>query len=129
MKIEHLAIWVEDLEVMREFYLRYFDTSCGSRYENATKKFYSYFIIFNEAGSRIELMHRPDIADNDGRRGFSRGLAHVAITVGNENKVNAMIGQLRADGFEIIGEPRVTGDGYYEGVFLDPEGNVIELIA
>lgn len=129
MKIDHVAFWVEDLEKMKTFYLTYFDTSCGERYVNPVKKFYSYFITFNDGGSRIELMYRADIAATNEKRGFITGIAHLAITVGDRQRVNDMIAHFRAHGYEVIGEPRVSGDGYYEGVILDPEGNVIELLA
>jgi lactoylglutathione lyase len=129
MKIDHVAFWVEDLEAMRNFYLSYFDTSCGERYVNPVKQFCSYFITFNDGGSRIELMHRVDIAANNQQRGFVTGIAHLAITVGNRQRVDTMIEHFREEGYQVIGEPRVSGDGYYEGVILDPEGNVIELLA
>ncbi|ACU61792.1 VOC family protein [Chitinophaga pinensis] len=129
MKIDHVAFWVEDLEAMRYFYLTHFEATCGERYMNPVKKFYSYFITFNDGGSRIELMHRADIAANSQQRGFVTGIAHLALTVGNRERVDAMIAHFRAHGYKIIGEPRVSGDGYYEGVILDPEENVIELLA
>lgn len=112
-----------------KLYLTYFDTTCGERYVNPVKQFYSYFITFNEGGSRIELMHRADIAGSNQHRGFVTGIAHLAITVGDRQQVDTMIAHFRAQGFKIIGEPRVSGDGYYEGVILDPEENVIELLA
>jgi lactoylglutathione lyase len=129
MKIDHVAFWVEDLEAMKNFYLQYFDVTCGERYVNPVKQFSSYFITFNNGNSRIELMHRPDIAASSGSRGFVTGIAHLAIIVGNREKVDAMVEQFRGDGFKVIGETRVSGDGYYEGVILDAEGNVIELLA
>lgn len=129
MKIDHVAFWVEDLEAMRNFYLTHFDTSCGALYVNPVKKFSSYFITFNDGGSRIELMHRTDIGANSQHRGFVTGIAHLAITVGDRQRVDDMIAHFRAHGYKIIGETRVSGDGYYEGVILDPEENVIELLA
>lgn len=129
MKIDHLAIWVDDLEVMKNFYLKYFDVSCGNLYVNPVKKFSSYFISFSMSGSRIELMHRPDIDGAPEKRGFSKGMAHLAVTVGDKEKVNAMVDNFRHEGYIIHGEPRTSGDGYYEAVILDPEGNIIELLA
>ncbi|SFM87017.1 lactoylglutathione lyase [Chitinophaga sp. YR627] len=129
MKIDHVAFWVEDLEAMRNFYLTYFDTTCGERYVNPVKQFSSYFITFNDGGSRIELMHRADIGGSNQHRGFVTGIAHLAITVGDRQQVDTMIAHFSAQGFKVIGEPRVSGDGYYEGVILDPEENVIELLA
>ncbi|MGY4384883.1 lactoylglutathione lyase [Pedobacter sp. UYP24] len=129
MRIHHIAIWVDDLEIMHNFYLNYFDTSCGEKYINPIKQFQSYFISFDEGGCRIELMHRNDINGKGEKRGFNTGLAHFAITVGDRQFVNKMVEQLRQEGYSIVGEPRLSGDGYYEAVFLDPEGNMVEIIA
>lgn len=127
MKVEHLAIWVENIEVMRTFYLTYFNTTCGEKYINPKKSYTSYFISFDGGESRIELMYRPDITEQPSMRGVLRGLAHFAISVGDANVVNELTERLRADGYTIDSEPRITGDGYYESVVLDPEGNRIEI--
>jgi len=129
MKIDHLAIWVKDIEQMRQFYLKYFNTTSGEKYFNPIKEFTSYFISFNEGGCRIELMHRPDIADIPGKRGSAMGNAHFAITLGSKNAVNDLTELLRKDGYIIESEPRTSGDGYYESAALDPEGNIVEIIA
>jgi lactoylglutathione lyase len=112
---------------MREFYLTYFDLTSGEKYFNPTKNYTSYFLTFNEGGCRIELMHRSDIADNTGKRGLIKGLAHFSITIGSKDAVNKLTERLRKDGYIIEGEPRTTGDGYHESVVLDPEGNYIEI--
>lgn len=127
MNIEHLAIWVDDLEAMRAFYLRYFDTTSGEKYTNEKKQYTSYFISFGEGGARLELMHRPDIELVVGQRGLSKGIAHFAISVGGKEQVDALTERLRADQYVIFSEPRTTGDGYYESVVLDPEGNYVEI--
>lgn len=129
MKIEHLAIWVHDIEVMRQFYLTYFDTTSGKKYYNPQKHFTSYFIQFNEGGCRIELMHRPDICARSGEQAMEMGFTHFAITVGSKETVNQLTECLRKDGYVIKGEPRTSGDGYYESVIADPEGNIVELLA
>ena len=129
MQIEHLAIWVQDLETMRDFYLKYFDTTCGEKYINPKTRFDSYFIAFGENKTRLELMTRPDIEATNGRRGFSMGLTHFAISVGGKDKVNSLTERFRKDGFTIFSEPRTTGDGYDESVVLDPEGNYLEISA
>jgi lactoylglutathione lyase len=54
-------------------------------------------------------------------------LIHLAFSTGSKEKVDALTERLRNDGFEIIGAPRTTGDGYYESVILDPENNIIEI--
>lgn len=127
MKIEHLAIWVNDLEGMRDFYKKYFNASAGEKYHNPTKNFTSYFLSFDE-GCRLELMHRPDIPINKNEKiNQYLGIIHFAVGVGSKEKVNALTEKLREDGFKIQGEPRTTGDGYYESVVLDPEDNFIEI--
>ncbi|MEO0340181.1 MAG: VOC family protein [Bacteroidota bacterium] len=129
MKIEHIAIWVEELEQMRNFYEKYFNAQAGERYHNPNKDFYSYFLSFSE-GCRLELMKMPSIPEtkNDVYKQF-RGIIHFAITVGSQEKVDQLTETLRTDGFEVIGEPRTTGDGYYESVILDPEQNRVEIVA
>ena len=126
MKIEHIAFWVNDLERMKSFYMQYFNMNCGEKYENRGKAFSSYFLSFG-SGARIEIMHRPDISDQIGKKGVSNGLTHLAISVGNRGKVDELTDQMRKDGFEILGEPRLTGDGCYESIISDPEGNHIEI--
>jgi len=127
MKIEHLAIWVYDLELMKAFYSKYFDMAAGEKYTNTAKQFSSYFLRFGGDSTRLELMHKPGLPPATGRTGDQLGITHFAVSVGNKEKVDALTEQLRKDGFPIFGEPRTTGDGYYESVILDPEGNHIEI--
>ncbi|REC41176.1 VOC family protein [Chryseobacterium sp. 5_R23647] len=127
MKIEHLAIWVDDLEKMREFYLNYFNVTPNEKYTNIKKGFTSYFLDFGEGKTRIELMNMQDIVQEPDKRGFMKGIAHFAISVGNKEAVNHLTERLRADHYTIESEPRTTGDGYYESVVLDPEGNYVEI--
>jgi lactoylglutathione lyase len=129
MKIEHLAIWVDDLETMREFYLKYFDLTSGEKYTNEKKGFTSYFLGFGNGKTRIEIMNRKNIVHEPQRRGFIKGIAHFAISVGSKEAVNRLTERLRADRYSIESEPRTTGDGYYESVVLDPEGNHVEISA
>ncbi|MDX5585216.1 MAG: VOC family protein [Aureibaculum sp.] len=126
MKIDHLAIWVKDLEKMKDFYITYFNMKCGDKYVNDKKNFSSYFLSFND-GPRIELMYRPDISEQFGIKGEHNGLTHIAISVGNKGNVNKLTDLIRNSGFRIISEPRTTGDGYYESVIEDPERNLIEI--
>jgi lactoylglutathione lyase len=127
MTIDHIAIWAKDLETLRAFYERYFQAKAGEKYFNASKNFSSYFLSFN-SGCRLEIMQMPGIpaSDNDIYEQFI-GLIHFAVSVGSKEKVDTLTDDLRRDGFEIVGEPRTTGDGYYESVVLDPEGNRIEI--
>jgi lactoylglutathione lyase len=126
MKIEHLAIWVHDLEQMKDFYTRFFHMNCNEKYHNEKKQFSSYFLSF-EGGARIEIMHRPDIAERSDRPGITHGFTHFAISVGSRERVDELTELIRKAGFKVTGEPRTTGDGYYESVISDPEGNLVEM--
>jgi lactoylglutathione lyase len=125
MKIEHIAIWVSDLEKMRRFYEQYFNAEAGEKYVNLKKNFTSYFLSFTE-GARLELMQKPEISTYLNQDEFL-GFIHFAVSVGSKEKVDSLTDRLRQDGFIITGEPRTTGDGYYESIVLDPEGNRIEI--
>lgn len=130
MHIEHLALWVHNLEQMRTFYETYFNATASNKYVNSSKGFSSYFLSFPGAGTRLEIMQMPGIpaSNNDALAQFT-GLIHFAVRVGNETAVDALTERFRADGYTIVGEPRRTGDGYYESVVLDPEQNRIEIMA
>ncbi|OCL25701.1 hypothetical protein U472_15345 [Orenia metallireducens] len=127
MRIEHIAIWTNQLERLKDFYVKYFNAKAGDKYTNSTKKFESYFLSFDK-GCRLEIMHKPSIPENlnDIQEQYM-GLIHFAISVGSKNKVLSITERLREDGYEIIGEPRTTGDGYFESVILDPDGNRVEI--
>lgn len=127
MKIEHLAIWVHDLENMKQFYEHYFSGQAGEKYHNPGKNFTSYFITFQE-GCRLELMHNPEVSKRmENGMDQSLGIAHFAVSVGSKQRVDQLTEELRKAGYKIIGAPRTTGDGYYESVVLDPENNSIEI--
>ena len=126
MHIEHIAIWTKDLEKMKSFYLEFFECNANKKYFNPRKEFSSYFLSF-PSGARIELMHRPDIARMLELKEETIGLAHFALSTGSKTSVDQMTERFRSRGYEIIGEPRTTGDGYYESVIADPEGNLIEI--
>ncbi|MDR0533564.1 MAG: VOC family protein [Verrucomicrobiales bacterium] len=126
IKIEHVAIWVRNLELMKDFYVTTFHGKAGELYHNPTKQFRSYFIAFGD-GCRLELMHRPAISDKNHDDSCSIGITHLAFSVGSKESVDLLTGKLRQKGHAIASEPRTAGDGYYESVILDPEGNSIEL--
>lgn len=128
MHIEHLAMWVRDLEQMRAFYETYFGATANDKYVNPRKGFSSYFLSFPDDGPRLELMQMPGIVDRptDIQTQYM-GLAHIAFSVGSINAVDELTKKLRQAGHVIAGEPRRTGDGYYESVVLDPEQNRIEI--
>ena len=125
MKIEHIAIWVSDIEKLRGFYEKYFNAVFGEKYINPKKNFTSYFLSFTE-GARLELMHKPEISTIVNEKEHL-GFIHFAISVGSKEMVDSLTNEIRQDGFKVLGEPRTTGDGYYESVVLDPEGNRIEI--
>ena len=125
MKIEHIAMYVSDLEKAREIFVRYFDAVSNEMYHNKTTGFCSYFLTF-EDGARLEIMNKPDMEDLP--KGAARtGFIHVAFSVGSKEKVDSLSTRLKADGYTVISGPRVTGDGYYESCILDSEGNQIEI--
>ena len=128
MKIDHIALWTFDLEKTRLFYEKYFDAKAGVKYFNPKKNFESYFLSFKD-GCRLEIMQMPGIIplgpEHSGKQHM--GLIHFAVSVGSKMTVDALTEKLRADGYEVAGEPRQTGDGYYESVVLDPDGNHIEI--
>jgi|SRR5687767_10743486 len=128
MKIEHIAIWAKDIEKLKNFYSHYFHATAGEKYFNPKKNFHSYFLSF-DTGCRLELMQMPGILDNQEHTQASQyfGLTHLAISVGSSGLVDHLTKQLRKDGYVIASEPRTTGDGYYESVILDPEGNRLEI--
>lgn len=126
MKLEHIAIWTKDLEKMKDFYLEFFDLTSNEKYYNPKNKFSSYFLSF-EKGARLELMNRPDISEFIDKLNFKLGLTHFAISVGTKERVDSLTELIRIDGHKVIGEPRMTGDGCYESVISDPEGNLIEI--
>ena len=126
MKIEHMAIWVADLELMRSFYERYFSAISGKKYHNPAKNFTSYFLSFSE-GPRLELMQKPEISSIGNNANEYLGITHFAVSVGSKEKVDSLTATLGKDGYSVVGVPRTTGDGYYESVVLDPEGNRIEI--
>lgn len=128
MYINHFAIWVDDLELMRSFYCTYFGCESNAMYHNPIKQFTSYFLSFKGSACRIEIMTSPHIVEPS-KRNFMKGMAHFDITVGDEQEVDRIVALLRKDGFRIFSEPRKTGDGYYEAGILDPEGNLVDLSA
>ncbi len=126
MKIEHLAIYTKDLEKLKEFYTKYFCAQANEKYRNPKTQFESYFLSFEE-GCRLEIMTLPTLEENKNLSLNLTGLAHFSISVGSKEKVLSLTEELRVDGYAIKGEPRTTGDGYFESVVLDPDGNKIEI--
>ena len=124
MKIEHIALYVNDLEKARDFFVNYLNGTSNTGYHNPKTDFHSYFISF-EDGARLELMHKPEMSDNEKHLNRT-GYAHVAFSLGSKEKVDSLTAKLKSDGYEVISGPRTTGDGYYESCIVAIEGNQIE---
>jgi len=129
IRIEHVAVWTEDLERLADFYATYFGATAGAKYTNPAKGYESRFLSF-EGGARLEVMRSSTLQPVKHQRGAQRmGLTHLALSVGSKYQVDELTSRLRLGGFEIVDGPRQTGDGYYESVILDPDGNRIEITA
>ena len=125
MRIEHVAMYVNDLEGAKIFFERYLGASANEGYHNKTTDFRSYFLTFDD-GARLEIMNRPGMDDPE--KTINRtGLIHIAFSVGNKEKVDELTRLLESDGYEVISGPRTTGDGYYESCVVSIEGNQIEI--
>ena len=125
MRIEHVALYVKDLEAAREFFITYLEGEANDGYYNPKTGFRSYFIRFGD-GARLELMNKPDMTDLE--KPLARtGYAHLAFSVGSESWVDRLTERLRAAGYPVLSGPRTTGDGYYESCILAFEGNQIEI--
>lgn len=125
MKIEHVAMYVNDLESARKFFEQYMGAVSNNLYHNEKTGFRSYFLTF-EDGARLEIMNRPNMDDAD--KSLQRtGFIHIAFSVGSKEKVDLLTEQMKKDGYEILSGPRMTGDGYYESCVVAIEGNQIEI--
>ncbi len=125
MKIEHVAVYVNDLEKARSFFVKYFGAKSNEGYHNQKTDFRSYFLSFDD-GARLEIMNKPDMTDLP--KDLARtGFVHIAFSVGSKEKVDALTAELKADGYEVISGPRTTGDGYYESCVFAIEGNQVEI--
>ena len=125
MKIEHIALYVNDLEEAKKFFVRYLSGKFNNCYHNPRTDFRSYFISFDN-GARLELMTKPGMEDLE--KPLNRtGYAHIAFSVGSRERVDELTEKLRTAGYEVVNDPRTTGDGYYESCVVVIEGNQIEL--
>ena len=125
MIIEHIAMYVKDLEVARDFFVNYLGGVSNDGYYNRLTGFRSYFVSF-DSGARLEIMNKPQMDDLE--KSINRtGYAHLAFSVGSSEMVDDLTAQLKQDGYEVISGPRTTGDGYYESCIVGIEGNQIEI--
>lgn len=125
MHIEHIALYVRDLEAARTFFETYFDARAGKLYHNTITDFRSYFLSF-DTGARLEIMTRPRMVD-DPKATARTGYIHLAFSAGSAERVDELTARLAADGYEVVSGPRTTGDGYYESCIVGLEGNQIEI--
>ena len=125
MKIEHIAMYVDDLEGAKEFFIKYFGAKPNEGYHNEKTGFRSYFLSFDD-GARLEIMNSPLIEENE-KPLYRSGYAHIAISLGSKDAVDELTERFKAEGFEILSGPRTTGDGYYESAIIGFEGNVVEI--
>ena len=125
MTIEHIALYVNDLEAARDFFTNYLGGKSNGGYHNPRTDFRSYFITFDD-DARLELMTKPGLEDLE--KPLNRtGYAHIAFSVGSKEKVDELTEQLREAGYTVVSGPRTTGDGYYESCIVAIEGHQIEI--
>ena len=125
MVIEHIAMYVNDLESARDFFVKYLGAKSNDGYHNVKTGFRSFFVSFDD-GARIEIMNKPEMAD-DNKELNRTGYAHIAFSVGSKERVDELTEQIKNAGYEVVSGPRTTGDGYYESCIVAVEGNQIEL--
>ena len=125
MKIEHIAMYVSDLEQARALFTKYFGAVSNELYHNKKTDFRSYFLTFGN-GTRLEIMNRPHMEEQSSATART-GFIHLAFSVGSKEAVDTLTARLKTDGYTVLSGPRTTGDGYYESCILDSEGNQIEI--
>ena len=125
MKIEHAAMYVNNLEAARDFFVNYLYGKANDGYHNKTTGFRSYFISF-DGGARLEIMNKPQLDDAE-KSANRTGYAHLAFSAGSKDAVDKLTERLKKDGFEVLSGPRTTGDGYYESCIIGIENNLIEI--
>ena len=127
MRIEHIAMYVNELDVVRDFFVKYFNAKSNEGYHNKTTDFRSYFLSFDD-GVRLEIMNKPIMEDSE--KTLARtGYVHIAFSLGSKAAVDSLTEILKHDGYDVISGPRTTGDGYYESCIVGIEGNQIEITA
>jgi lactoylglutathione lyase len=127
MILEHVALYVQDLELMKNFYVNYFGATPNQKYHNPHTGLQTYFLSFDD-GARLEIMQRPGMSPKTAGE-YPLGYAHISFKLGTPEKVDQLTKTLQKYGCPLLNGPRTTGDGYYESVLADPEGNLVELVA
>ena len=125
MKIDHIALYVNDLEAMKDFFTTFFEAKANAGYHNSKTGLKTYFLTF-EDGARLEIMSRPNMVDSK-KELLQTGYVHLAFSVGSKQKVDLLTKKLGDSGYEVLSGPRITGDRYYESCVMGPERNQIEI--
>lgn len=126
MKINHVALYTENLERSKEFYEKYFGAKANTKYHNPKTTLQTYFLSFDGSDVRLEIMTRENLTGRD-EKVLNEGFIHLAFSTGSADEVDRLTKRLTADGYKCLSGPRTTGDGYYESVITDPDGNLIEI--
>jgi len=124
MNISHIAVWTFNIERLKDFYVKYFNCTANKKYQNKIKKLETYFLSF-DSGAKLEIMNIPGLQKNVPE--LKTGYAHIAISAGSKENVVEITGKIKNDGIKIKSEPRTTGDGFFESIIIDPDGNEIEI--
>ena len=125
--INHVAMYVADLEATKDFFIRYFDAKSNEMYHNPRTGLRSYFLSFEGSDVSLEIMNRPDLVEQE-KNIYRTGFIHLSFSVGGKEKVDELTDMLMKAGFKVLSGPRTTGDGYYESCVVGPEGNLIEIM-
>lgn len=125
MRIDHVAVYVKDLESVKEFFIKFFNAKANDKYHNPKTGLQTYFLTF-EDGARLEIMTHPDMVCVE-KSIMQQGYIHLAFSLGSKEKVDKLTLELKEQGYEVLSGPRTTGDGYYESCILGPEGNILEI--
>ena len=125
--VNHVAMYVADLEATKDFFIRYFDAKSNEMYHNPRTGLRSYFLSFEGSDVSLEIMNRPDLVEQE-KNIYRTGFIHLSFSVGGKEKVDELTDTLMKAGFKVLSGPRTTGDGYYESCVAGPEGNLIEIM-
>ena len=115
-----------DLEMMREFFVHYFNGVSNEMYHNPRTGLKTYMLSFENSDTRLELMTRPEV-EEEKENIYRQGFIHMSFSVGSEQSVDDLTKILKEDGYHVLSGPRTTGDGYYESCIEGPEKILIEI--
>lgn len=126
MSIAHVALWTKDLERVAAFWVDFLGAEAGDIYESRRRPGFRSRFLTVGSGPPIEVMEGPWLAAHDGPDVERAGYAHVALSLGSGNAVDDMAARAAREGL-LVSKARWTGDGFYEAVIRDPDGNLIEI--